>query len=175
MSGYDIWILGYGTWILWCDFIHWWNDTLRSQYSIVMWWCVIIMTNMLFNIEYCIINSSKSGSGTFMPGYWIVIYQNMTLQRHYIIRKCLLPQYCGNSRAHRYFHQTNQRPSFSHVEWEGWVDCRYYIVAMLIGRTSVNYEAFKTASSEFSAAENVPSWTFSSETIRNYRKKHEFV
>ena len=58
MSGYDIWILGYGTWILWCDFIHWWNDTLRSQYSIVMWWCVIIMTKMLFNIEYCIIDLS---------------------------------------------------------------------------------------------------------------------
>ena len=51
------------------------------------------MTNMLFNIEYCIIdlsdydikigkkikNSSKSGSGIFMPGYWIVIYENMTL------------------------------------------------------------------------------------------------
>ena len=54
------------------------------------------MTNILFNIEYCIIdlsdydikieknikNSSKSGSGIFMPGYWIVIYQNMILQRH---------------------------------------------------------------------------------------------
>ena len=51
------------------------------------------MTNMLFNIGYCIIdlsdydikiekkhkNSSKSGSGIFMPGYMIVIYQNMTL------------------------------------------------------------------------------------------------
>ena len=51
------------------------------------------MTNMLFFIEYCIIdlsdydikigknikNSSKSESGIFMPGYWIVIYQNMTL------------------------------------------------------------------------------------------------
>ena len=58
MSGYDIWILGYGTWILWYDFMHWWNDTLRSQYSIVMWWCVIIMTNMLCNIEYCIIDFS---------------------------------------------------------------------------------------------------------------------
>ena len=28
-----------------------------------------------------------------------------------ILRKCLLPQYRGNSRANRYFHQTNQRPS----------------------------------------------------------------
>ena len=52
------------------------------------------MTNMLFIIEYCIIdfsdyvikiekknikNSSKSGYGIFMPGYSIVIYQNMTL------------------------------------------------------------------------------------------------
>ena len=51
------------------------------------------MTNMLFNIEYSIIdlsdydikieknikNSSKSGSGIFMPGYSIVIYQHMTL------------------------------------------------------------------------------------------------
>ena len=79
MSSYDIWILGYGTWILWYDFIHWWNDILRSQYSIVMWWCVIIMTNMRFNIEYCIIdlsdydikiekniNNSSSGSGIFI-------------------------------------------------------------------------------------------------------------
>ena len=50
---------------------------------------------MLFNIEYCIIDLSdydikrgktqKTVRSQDLPGYWIVIYQNMTLQRHEMV------------------------------------------------------------------------------------------
>ena len=46
---------------------------------------------------------------------------------------------------------------------------------MLIGRTFVDHDEFKTALGEFAGAENVIFRILSSETISNYRKKYEFV
>ena len=45
----------------------------------------------------------------FMKG---VLKMRFVICDYDMIWKCLLPQYCGNSRANRSFHQANQRPSY---------------------------------------------------------------
>ena len=70
-------------------------------------------------IGYDIIKWRYGGLGGILMWHY-----NDWIWHYNILRKRLLPQYCVNSRANRYFHQTNQRPSnIFACGVGGWVDC----------------------------------------------------